>query len=158
MTKAILCDFSRTLIFPKDQHYTGELNVLNDTMKTQPDYRPEDYFELNKEMLDYLSQLKKKVPLYIYTTGILQYEPVFYEVLNTVFKHIFTESEIGYKKTDPRAFAKIANLIDIKTDELVFIDDNEVNLDAAAQAGVTTIKYTTAHADIEKLKSFTSEG
>lgn len=71
---------------------------------------------------------------------------------NNLFDGLFVSAEVGYKKKDPRFFQKIYELIDQKIfkDQILLIDDEEENIDAAKRFGMATHLFH----DIETLKNF----
>ena len=75
MITAIIFDFSRVLLFPKDKNYKGKLNALHRELSKKPDYDVLENFEFNDELLSYLDKIKNKIDLYVFTTGIIQDSP-----------------------------------------------------------------------------------
>ena len=144
MIKAVLFDFSRTLLKAKDENYGDSLNSLYKRQKQSPEYNPLDDFELNQELLDFAASIKNTYPLYIFTTGIIQEDVKFKSVINSIFKQVFTVSEVGYAKDSKEAYVEIAHRINVKPEEIMFIDDEKDNVDAAKGAGLETVHYESA--------------
>lgn len=59
-----------------------------------------------------------------------------------LFDHIFNSSEIGYAKPDPRVFAYIERELDVRGDQIVYVDDGPANVDAAAKCGWMSLLAT----------------
>jgi len=72
MIKAIVSDFSRVLLFPKDKSYQGSLNALHKELSEKPSYNALDFFELNVGLLDFYKSLKDRIPVYIFTSDVIQ--------------------------------------------------------------------------------------
>ena len=141
MIKAILFDFSRTLLFPVDKSYRGSLNSLYNEVYQKEDFDFFDYFEINTELIDFISSKKNKIGLFIFTTSLIQNDPDVRFKLEEVFQKIFSSKEIGLSKTDKKSYEYISNDIGIDTSEILFIDDNQDNLNIAKTAGLTTAIY-----------------
>lgn len=141
MIKALLFDFSRTLLFPKDKTYTGGLNDLHKKIQENPNYNFLESFELNKELLDYLETIKNKFGLHIFTSESIQEDPAIKDDLAKIFTKIFSAKEIGLSKKDPKAYQFIAKELNLNTDEILFIDDSSENLESAKTAGLQTLQY-----------------
>lgn len=141
MIKAILLDFSRVLLFPKDKSYTGSLNDLHRQNLIKDNYSIFDYFELNNELLAFLEKLKNKYKLYILTSETIQDAPEFAPYLSPLFTKVYSALKIGFKKDESRIYHFIAQDIGFKEEEILFIDDTQKNLIAAQRAGLQTIHY-----------------
>lgn len=150
MTKVIVTDFSRVLLFPVDEAYDGGLNNLNNRLAEQnPDYDFKKYFKLNHELLDYYAS--SKVPVYIFTSETIQEHPAIKDELLGVFAGVFSAKHLGVSKTDASAYKRIAQQIDAKTSDIIYVDDNEANVAAANDAGCHGILYISNEATIKKI-------
>lgn len=152
MIKAILSDFSRTLLFPKDENYRGSLNDLYKSVKETAGFAFFDFFTWNQELAEYFVQLKEEqnIALYIFTTDKIQDDPEVTPYLYPNFSKVFRVADIGgFKKDNPEAYKSISALLNLKPEEILFIDDAEANLGAARTAGMKTLQYR----GVEKLKS-----
>lgn len=141
MIKAFLFDFSRTILFPKDKNYGGELNALHKALSKQNDYNFLDHFKLDEGLLSYLETIKDKYELYIFTSGSIQNAPEIKSRLDKIFKKIFSAEGIGFSKKDPKAYEYISDQIGITPDEVIFVDDSEPNIEAAKQAKMNVFLY-----------------
>ena len=72
------------------------------------------------------------------------------EVLE-LFDVIVESSKVGVRKPDPRFYEMACELLDIKPDEAVFLDDLGINLKPARAMGITTIKVEDPTKAIEEL-------
>lgn len=141
MIKAIVSDFSRVLLFPKDRTYQGTLNGLHKELAQKPGYNALDHFDLNIDLLDYYQSLKNKVKLYIFTSDIIQDAPEFQQYLQPVFTKIYSASKLNIDKKDISAYKKITAELELSTQEILYIDDNRKNIEAAETAGLKTLLY-----------------
>lgn len=151
--KAILFDFSRTLIFPIDETYKGDLNPLHKKLKTKnKNYNFLSYFQLNTELFDYLEKLKDRCDLYIFTSGSIQNAPEIAGDLKKRFKEIYSAEQLGLNKKDPQAYEYLAKVLGLYSKEILFIDDSIGNIEAAKKAGLKTILYTSNASLISELE------
>lgn len=141
MIKVLLFDFSRVLLHPTDKTYAGSLNNLHRELKDKESYYLFNYFELNKELLDFVKSLKDKFKLCIFTTDIIQNDPLIREKIDPIFSKIYSASELGITKRDPESYKFIANDLGVKPEEIFFTDDTERNVDAAKEAGIEALLY-----------------
>lgn len=139
MIKALLFDFSRTLLFPKDNSYKGGLNELNNELRKDPSFHFLDHFELNTELINFLKE--KNLPLYIFTQETVQESPEIKDDVNKVFSRIFVAKRMGVEKSDPNSFKLIAKELGLNPEELFYADDIEKNVKAARLAGLKAIQY-----------------
>ena len=141
MIKALITDVSRVLLFPKDKSYSGGLNALHKEKSSEPDYKFLDYFELNIELLEYYKSLKDKLDLYIFTSETIQDAPELQPDLKLVFKHIFSASKMDISKKENSAYKKLIKEVGLNSEEIIYIDDSQENINAAKQTGLQTILY-----------------
>jgi len=139
--KTLLFDFSRVLIFPKDETYSGLLNDLYKKAINGGNFNFYDSFTFNTELLTFLKTIKSHFSLDIYTTDILQSDPAAKAILEPIFDHIFSANELGLSKKDPQGFIAIAEKLGVKPNEILFIDDSLANIETAKKAGLQTIQF-----------------
>lgn len=149
MIKALITDFSRVLLFPKDKSYSGSLNGLHRDLSTQANYKLLDSFELNTELLEYYKSLAEKLDLYVFTSESIQDSPELQPFIKPIFKEIFSAMKMGVAKKDENAYRKLIATVNLDPSEMVYIDDSEVNIEAANKAGLQTILFK----DNESLKT-----
>ena len=147
MIKAIVSDFSRVLLFPKDKNYRDSLNVLHKELSQKSHYNALDYFELDMDLLDFYKSLKDKAPVYLFTSDTIKDAPEFQPYLQPVFAGILSAKKMNTDKKIPEAYTLVAAQIHLNPDEILYIDDAPENIQAAKIAGVNTFLYE----DYEKL-------
>jgi HAD superfamily hydrolase (TIGR01509 family) len=141
MTKALLIDFAFTLLFPKKQGYTGELNALHRSLAQNPNYDFMANFILNDPLIIFLTDLKEKYKIYMFTSGTIQDAPEISDKVNSLFERIFSAEEMMVSKKDPEAYKKIADMVDLAPKEILFIDDLAGNVQAARDAGMEAVQF-----------------
>lgn len=154
MTKVFLFDLSNTILFAKDKNYVGGLNGLNNQLKKDnPSYNFYDFFELDQTTLDFLKGLKNKYQIALFTSETIQNEPAIKDILDAIFSPIISGIDIGFPKTDAKAYQKVAQILGVSPDEIIFYDDYPANIAAARQAGMNAHIYSASldlKASIEK--------
>lgn len=160
MIKVIISDFSRTILFPKNFTDAHEMNTINreliakslgkdpQTITEQEltqggeHYRALDVFTLNTPLLEVFNKAREQgVSLRIFTSGFVQTHSDLNEALS-IFDHVFNIKENGgFKKTDVQAYLNIIKNLEtefnsIKPNEILFIDDEPGNINAAKESGM----------------------
>lgn len=138
MKKILISDFSRVLLFPKDEIYRSGLNKLYGQTSVNGG-KFEDYFVLNEDLLKELEELD--LDKYVFTTGTVQDAPEIKNRISTVFKKVFNVPMIGYIKTDGNAYLKLCSEIGVEPNQAMFIDDTQANVVAAKTAGLHAVVY-----------------
>ena len=151
MIKAIIFDFSRVLIFPRDRSYHGSLNALHAQLSKDRGYQFLNHFELDQSLLNFLKQISRQYPLYVFTTGIIQDVPGVREQLQSIFERVYTVASVGHPKKEMQAYLTIAEELGYQPEELLMVDDTQENLAAASSAGFKTIHFESNEQLIEKL-------
>ncbi len=154
MIRAILVDFSRVLLHPKNITYTGKLNDLHRKLSVDNSYNILDHFILNEELIDYLKQLNGTYKLYIYTTDVIQDDPEIRKVIDPIFYKVYRAKDIGLSKQDPKSYEFIIKDLELEPEEILFIDDTLGNIKAAQAVGIHTIQFTLNKDLFEKLRIY----
>jgi HAD superfamily hydrolase (TIGR01549 family) len=153
MIKALISDFSRVLLFPKDKTYAGGLNKKYSDLLHTGDFNFFEYFELNQELTDFYQTFKNTLDLYILTSETIQDAPEIQPQLNRIFEEVFSAKKLGVSKKDSDTYKLIAEKIGLKPSEILYIDDNEENIVAASISGYKTILYANNHQVLEALRT-----
>ncbi len=66
--------------------------------------------------------------------------------LEKYFKDFIISGDIGLRKPDPAIFRHLLERTQSQANDIVFVDDNAYNLDAAASVGIRTVLFGTASA------------
>jgi len=151
MIKALISDFSKVLLFRKDNPELGKLNNYHKELLKKKDYDFWQYFILNTELLDFYKQLSSSLDMYIFTTKYIQEYPPVQKKLKSAFRKIFSAIRLGIKKDKPEAYLKLIDLLKLAPEEILFIDDTQANIEAAKKAGLKTIHFTDTKSIINRL-------
>ncbi len=152
MIKAIVLDFSRVILLPKDKSYAGGLNALYDAHFQDDDYRFSDYFEFNDQLLQALEGIKDVYSLHVFTTGHVQNTPEVQKRISGVFKSVHSVEDIPFDKSDPEGYQHIATTLGYAPQEVLYIDDQLKNIKVARQAGFDTLLFESNEALFRDLK------
>jgi HAD superfamily hydrolase (TIGR01549 family) len=139
--EAIVFDFSRVILFPRDASYKASLNALHRQLLAEdPQYPFLDHFRLNTELLGCLKQITGP-PLYILTSSVIQESPAVKQAIKQVFKAVYSAERLGVKKSEPSSYGRLCQELGAAPERVLFIDDSTGNIDAAKQAGLQTHRY-----------------
>lgn len=151
MMKAVITDFSRVLLFPKDDSFHSGLNALNNQLlDANPDYDFWRYFKINNELLNYYKSLD--IPVYIFTSETIQDHPAVKILIKGTFKDVFSAKKLGLNKKEASSYKHLAKLLGHKPSEIIYIDDNHDNFTAAKKAGCKAILFKSNDDVIDKLE------
>lgn len=99
-------------------------------------------FELNEELLDFLSRIKDKYPLYIFTNSkSLPTLPAIKKQLDPIFREVFFASDLNLNKDASVSYQKLAQVLSLPAQQLFFTDDNQNNVQAAQDAGWQAVHF-----------------
>lgn len=154
MIKLLLSDFSRVLLFPLDQNYSGSLNELHTKRLLDPTYTFFDTFSLNTQFLDWMMQAKQSHHLHIgmFTSETIQEYALLQPFLSPVFDVVFSAKKLGISKSDPQAYTDLCANRNVLPSETLYIDDAIPNVVAARSAGLHVVQFlstsqTTTHVE-----------
>lgn len=153
MIKVLLFDFSRVLLHPTDKTYSGSLNSLHKELKDNESFYVFHYFELNEQILEFLKTIKGKFKLCIFTTDIIQDDPLIREKIDPLFEKIYSASKLNITKKVKESYEFIAKDLSVLPEEILFIDDTFSNIEPAESAGFKTHHYKTNGELLEFLRS-----
>lgn len=99
--------------------------------------------QINWGLVEYVEELSKKFQVHMLTNNIdLNSKPESYISATKFFQNIFQSFELGLKKPHKETFLHVLEKINAKPEECVFIDDLQINVDAANELGIKGILYT----------------
>lgn len=98
-------------------------------------------YYLNAPLITFLSEYSHVLSFYIYSNS----SPFTLQLMKEIFPDTFTDvisvQTTGWYKGDPDSYTHIANLLGVKIEDIVFIDDSLDNIEIAQAAGVTTVHF-----------------
>jgi putative hydrolase of the HAD superfamily len=113
-------------------------------------------FRLRPWMLEIVRGLRQRG----YIVGILSDQSQWLDELNErdeffkEFNQIFNSYHLGKGKKDPSLFPEIAAKLGVKGSQILFIDDNQGNVERARTQGWNTIRYRNREDFLEKMKEY----
>jgi putative hydrolase of the HAD superfamily len=109
----------------------------------------------NDELFAYLrSLLDRRLRMAILTNNVREWEPLWRSMLpiDEIFELVVDSAFVGMRKPDPRIYELTLERLGIAPDAAVFVDDIEVNCDAARAVGMQAVWFRSneqAIADLE---------
>ena len=116
-----------------------------------------DNLHPNERMIEYIRRLRDRgLRTALLTNNVREWEPHWRAKLpdiDEIFEVIVDSAFVGMRKPDPEIYELTVERLggDISASECVFIDDFEVNCQAAADLGMTAIRFTDTSATIAEL-------
>jgi putative hydrolase of the HAD superfamily len=71
----------------------------------------------------------------------------------TLFEHVVESSKLGMRKPDPRIYQHACELLGVKPEDCIYLDDLGINLKPARALGMRTIKVVDPDAAIDELQA-----
>ena len=152
MKPVLLFDLAFTMLYPIKQDYSGELNALHKTLSEKGAYDFFSQFYLDEDMLAKIREVKPRYETFIFTSGTIQNAPELKPKLDLIFPKIFSASEMGFSKQDPKAYKQIVLELAVNGEEITFIDDSLANITAARTAGLNIYHHKSSE-DTQKYLS-----
>ena len=116
--------------------------------------------EIRKQMVDFLSFLKKDYKLGCITNNIQNSKNEKVNHLNEagqvmkIFDHIIESSKVGLRKPDPKIYYMSCDALGVKPEECIYLDDLGINLKPAREIGMATIKVIDPNEAINEVKKY----
>ena len=112
-------------------------------------YKKIDKYE---EVVDYIYSLKGKTPLALFSDLIFVCFNALEKHINlNTFDKVFLSYKEGYVKSDINAFINVENKLNIKPENILFIDNNKNNIENAKKRGWNTCN--SYGYDLDKIKT-----
>jgi HAD superfamily hydrolase (TIGR01549 family) len=151
MINTILSDFSKVVLLSKNKNYKGSLNKLyKKLLASNKPFDFFDHFEVDEELLNFYYSLKKRYSLNIFTAGTIQKLKEVRVKIAPIFDNIFSATDLSLNKKESNAYLFIAKKLNKNPNEIIYIDDNINNINAAKKAGMEIYHYE----DFIKLKNY----
>lgn len=154
--KHLVFDFNKVLLFPKRSvpvDMIMSLTFQSSHGKNRPDRMQnlfeiidfDHYFEFNQELVTFLHEINQSasVKIHIYTNSTYSIEaPKAEKVIAAFTDSVYKAKDLAKPKDLAASYIYLADEINAKPSEILFIDDTITNTQAAAQAGLHTHHYT----------------
>jgi epoxide hydrolase-like predicted phosphatase len=95
-------------------------------------------------LVDYVESLKKNYKIHMLSNAIDldAGNAEWADLIHKNFDNIYKSFSIGHKKPNKEAFLHVLEKIGAKPEECVFVDDLQINIDAANELGINSVLYT----------------
>ena len=136
-------------------HNNGKLNTTYEEFINEFTY---NYNKIDKyeEVVNYIYTLKDKTNLVLFSDLIFACFSALENTINlNIFDKIFLSYEEGYVKSNIEAFINVEKKLNIKTENILFIDNNENNINNAKKRGWNTC--LAFGYDLDKIKNTVDE-
>ena len=111
------------------------------------------YSPLNHKMIALIDQLRDKVKIYaLSNTNVIHKEVNQKRGLFNHFEQVFLSCDLGIRKPNVQIYSLILKQLNIQSNELLFIDDNEENIQVAKSLSIYAIQYKNYESLISELK------
>jgi epoxide hydrolase-like predicted phosphatase len=112
--------------------------------------------QTNPEMIAYLSSLRERgLRLAMLTNNVAEWEPRWRSMLpvDDIFELVVDSAFVGMRKPEPEIYELTLERLGLAAPECVFVDDIDINCDAARELGMRAVHFTSSEqaiADIEE--------
>ena len=122
----------------------------------------EAYFsalEPNERMIDYIAELRRRgLRTALLTNNVREWEPLWRAKLPEIeelFEVVVDSAFVGLRKPEPEIYELTLQRLGngIRGEQCLFLDDLEVNCDAARALGMTAVRFVSAEQAIAELES-----
>ena len=132
-------------------------------LEGEDDYLTEKIF-LGFQIRHWMIELVRRLRTKGYVAGILSDQTHWLNELDKrdhffiEFDHIYNSYYLGKGKRDPSLFTDVAKDLKLQPVEILFIDDNEKNVQTAREKGLRAIQYVDRERFVSELEGMLSEG
>ena len=112
--------------------------------------------ETNPDMIDYLRSLRDRgIRLAMLTNNVAEWEPRWRSMLpvDEIFELVVDSAFVGMRKPEPEIYELTLERIGLTAPECVFVDDIEVNCDAARELGMHAVHFTSNDQAIPEIRA-----
>lgn len=141
------------------------LDVLRDGLEPRLGHRPhlhrfrEIFFaalDPNEPMIELMRELKvsgKRMAML--TNNVQEWEPLWRTMLpvDEIFELVIDSGYVGYRKPEPQIYEITLERLRLPAEACLFVDDLEVNCDAARELGFTAVQYKDADQAIADVRA-----
>lgn len=146
--KITLDEYLNETIFWKERNFSKSdfIQFMNEQSKPYP------------EMLQFIRELKKKHHLTVVAVSNEGRELAEYRIkafqLNDIFDITIVSAFVYFQKPDPHIYQMALDISQAKIDEIIYIDDRDYLVEAAAELGFYGIVHTSMESTREELKKY----
>jgi putative hydrolase of the HAD superfamily len=107
----------------------------------------------NRPFIDYLRTLRERgVKLALLTNNVREWEPLWRATLpSDLFDVIVNSAHEGVRKPEPEIYRRLIARLEREPEDCLFVDDLDENCEAAAAAGLQTLRFADTEAAISEI-------
>ena len=129
------------------------LETLRDGLEPRLGHRPElhrfrelffDALEPNEPMIELMRELKASgLRMAMLTNNVQEWEPLWRTMLpvDEIFEMVIDSGYVGYRKPERQIYEITLERLGLPAEACLFVDDMELNCDAARDLGFTAVQY-----------------
>lgn len=148
MITHLFTDLFGVLVFEDDPQFKTDLSSF--TQLTNGLF-------INTELLEFYSLLKQKksISLNVFTSAfyLIDKQGELSQKYLKEFDQLISSLELGYSKKETQAYKLIAQKVNTTPENCFFVDDQEVHVIKAKEAGITATKYLNNEQLIKQLRT-----
>ena len=141
------------------------LERIADELEPELGHRPEmhrfseiyfDALEPNPPMIELMRELKGRgLRMALLTNNVREWEPLWRSMIpiDALFEVVVDSAFVGCRKPDPKIYEITLERIGLAGNECIFVDDVEVNCDAARELGMAAVHFQTNEQAIEEIRA-----
>jgi epoxide hydrolase-like predicted phosphatase len=141
------------------------LDVLRDGLEPRIGHRPhlhrfrEIFFEAldpNQPMIELMRELKiSGLRMAMLTNNVQEWEPLWRTMLpvDEIFEMVIDSGYVGYRKPEKQIYEITLERLGLPAEACLFVDDMELNCDAARELGFTAVQYRDADQAIADVRA-----
>jgi putative hydrolase of the HAD superfamily len=114
-----------------------------------------DYLEPNKELFAFMRTLRERgYRMAILTNNVREWEPLWRSMLpiDELFQLVVDSGFEGVRKPDPRIYEVTLDRLEVAAEATLFIDDTELNCDAARELGMQAVWFRSNAQAIDEIE------
>lgn len=137
------------------QHWQAVGEALGIRPEDMPDFL-EQYWsadDVNWALLDFIRNLRPRFKVGLLSNAWDDLRETMHNRwdMDRLFDEMVISAEVGYVKPDPRVFQIALQRMGVEAPEAVFVDDMQVNVEAARQLGMAAIQFTDTRQTLAEL-------
>jgi putative hydrolase of the HAD superfamily len=117
--------------------------------------------EPNRPMIDFVREVRDRgLRTALLTNNVREWEPLWRGKLREIdelFEVVVDSAFVGMRKPDPAIYELTVARLGVAPEECVFVDDLEINCDAARSLGMSAVRFEHAGQAIPELRSALAE-
>jgi epoxide hydrolase-like predicted phosphatase len=141
------------------------LEVLRDGLEPRLGHRPElhrfrhvffDALDPNEPMIDLMRECRRGgLRMAMLTNNVQEWEPLWRTMLpvDEIFEMVIDSGYVGYRKPERQIYEITLDRLGLAAEACLFVDDLEVNCEAAREVGFTAVHYRAPEQAIAEVRA-----